>query len=622
MNYNENENFFLVKNKFLQLFTLALLLGCEYQFSDDYFKDIELVETSVSFSITNFNDGDVLRAPKNIEYFYSASDRNRLYEIQFFVNDVFIERSSEADGTFFLDLSDLNNGDHTLRVEYYFKTSSGSLAETVGQESFVVVEEFSFQVDKTAIELEIEQVEHRDGSIYIHFKDYSLLDEIDVSITPSILIYNDQGVLLSDIILSKEIIEQGIFHDNASLDFNLRYKTKIQNYYGATESEFTDISIPDTFEITASATENGNFKFNYTQHPLYNNIGSLKLIYDKFEFSADVILNVNATEYILNSSFVNFVFGKLYEYRLEINNKIYYEFGYQYSKFEEGEFFRGEKFDVNNYKKFLYDNQTDKLFALSINNSGSVYIDELSSNTLTLVRRNFVTNTNNTIGDFTFTSNNNFIIDLNRKSIEVDLNSFSIVKEHNISEFNSSALKFNTIVRFRGNIFAIDNVDNHQFVSVYDIPSGTLILQKQKRKNFTFNISEDGTYFNLENKIYRKNNNTLSVFYTLPSEGEFYSDYVLNSNKVYTSLGSINEIDLLTSSTNKLSSLVNIDKANYINSQNKVLALHSEYFLYFYDLNTNQYQRKTIEIKGDAYFYLAQKNYLISPYGFVLKNYQ
>ncbi len=58
-----------MKNKFLSFLSVVvvvLFLSCEYQFSDDYYKEIELVEPSGSLSLINFNNGDTLRDAKKL----------------------------------------------------------------------------------------------------------------------------------------------------------------------------------------------------------------------------------------------------------------------------------------------------------------------------------------------------------------------------------------------------------------------------------------------------------------------------------------------------------------------------------------------------------------------------
>ncbi|WP_108870021.1 Ig-like domain-containing protein [Aquimarina aquimarini] len=616
-----------MKNKFLSLLSVAvvvLFLSCEYQFSDDYYKEIELEESSGSLSLINFSNGDTLRDSKNIEYNYSASSSNKLYEIQFYVNDTLVETYTEAVGSFFLAIESLADGDHTLKVKYYFKTNSGSLAEVTGVESFVKVEEFSFTVDKTGIALEIERVELLYGTIFVYLEDYLLIDEIGKTLTPRLLIYNEVNQLIGQLDLTKEIIESGVVNDNISLDLNLRYIIRIENSFGFIDSEVKEINIPDTFSLTVPSTAEGYFHFKWTDYPLYNNIKRALLVYDKYGFRDEIDINITDNELISNNtSSGNYVFGRKYEYRLELtandNNLSYYETP---RKHIEGEFYRGEQFEVNDYKNFLYDELLDKLYALSINESGLVYIDELNSNTLALINRNFITNSNNVVGDFSFNENKNFVIDLNTKSMEVN-SSFQIIKEYNLTEFNSQAQTATTIVRFRANTLAIDDVENFKTVLVYDIPSKTLVLKSYRRKSNTFGMSTNGDYFNINSKIYRKTNTTFSEVYAHEYDNnELHTDYSTETNKVYLATGFVREIGLLTSSINQIPNHSNMDRVDYIPSQGKTLSLHSEYYLVFYDLNSNQENRKRIEIQDDAYFYLAQKDFLISPNGYVIKNFQ
>ncbi len=610
--------------KLLLFFKFILFVSCEYEFSEDYYNEIQIAEPSFSLSLTNFTDGEIIRNTKNIEYSYNATNQNELYEILFYLDDVLIESSSNSSGSILLDIENLPDNEYNLRIEYYFKTSSGSLAELSGLEYFYEIENFSFNVDKTALALEIERIEHKDGTIFIHFEDYPLVEEIEQSLNSSLLIYNDSNNLVGELILTKETIQNGVLNDNISLDTNLKYKTKVENSFGVVvESKIKEIIIPNTFNITVTSTENGGFNFKWTDHPLRSNIKSALMVYDKYGFRKNIGLNFDNNELIYNPTFDNFVFGRNYEYRLELtanNNSLSV---YQTPRMNiEGEFFRGEKFDVNNYKKFLYNELNDKLFALSIDENGSVYIDELNSNSLLLVKRNFITNSNNSIGDFHFNSAKNFIVDLNSKSIEINKETFTIINEYNISEFDNSALTPNTIVRYRENTFVIDSIETSVMVTIFDIPTKTLILQKQKAYSYAFNISDSGNYFNIENKIYRKDNTILSEVYSDEFNRELYTDFDIETNKVYLAAGYVREVNLFNSSLNQISNLSNMDRVDFLKSQNKILSMHSGNYLVFYDLNTNQENRKTIEIQDNDYFYLAEKDFLISTLGYVIKNYQ
>ncbi|MFS4454517.1 Ig-like domain-containing protein [Maribacter sp. 2304DJ31-5] len=616
-----------MKNKSLRYLSIAIALlffSCEYQFSNDYYKEIELIEPSASLSLNNFNDGDTFRDTKDITYNYSAPSNNQLYEIQFYVDGTLVDTYTQSIGSFSLNIENLEDGEHILRVEYYYKTNSGSLAEVVGAESYFNIEEFSFTVDKKGIALEIEDVELVDGSIFIYFDDYSLIEEIGESLTPRLLIYDELDQLIGQLDLTKAILESGVINDNISLDLNLRYKIRIENSFGFIDSEMKEITIPDTFELSVPSTADGDFHFQWTDYPLYNNIKNALLVYDTSGFRDEVGIDITANELIHNAPFDNYVFGRKYDYRLELtandNNLSYYQTP---RKQLTGEYYRGEVFEVDNYKRFLYNELTDKLYALSVQDDGSIYIDELNPNTLALIKRNLIINSNNAIGDFSFNQSNNFIVDLNTKSIEVNSTTFNIISEYQISEFNSAAQTNTTIARFRNNTFAIDDVENFKTVMVYDIPSKDLVIESYRRRSNTFGMSVNGNYLNINSKIYRKTNSSLTEVYAHEYDNnELHTDYSLDTNKVYLATSFVREVDLLTSAINQIPNHSNRDRVEYIPSQGKILSLQSEYYLVFYDLNSGTTNSKRIEIQDDDYFYLAQKDFLISPNGYVLKDFQ
>ena len=168
----------ILKRILFPIMVIILFSSCDFEFSEDYYKEIDVSEPNISFSLSNFTDGETLRKPKDIYFNYQASNKNSLYQIDFYVDDNFIESFTNTSDTFFLDITNLSNENHHLRVEYFFKTSSGSLAEITGNEAYHIIEEFTFSVDKNALPLTINRVENKEGSIFIYFDDYPMWQKL------------------------------------------------------------------------------------------------------------------------------------------------------------------------------------------------------------------------------------------------------------------------------------------------------------------------------------------------------------------------------------------------------------------------------------------------------------
>lgn len=603
-----------MKKKFIFLLlytTIFLFTTCDYRFSEDFYNEIELTQPSVSLSLTNFTEGETLRGSKNINYNYQAPNKNRLYEIRFFVDDNFVESFTNPSGNFFLDIENLSNENHILRIEYFFKTSSGSLAEITGNESFKIIEEFNFSVDKTILKLEIDRVEHTNGTIYIYFKPYSLTSFIDESITAKLLVSKNR-TLYREIILTKESIENGVYNDVNALSLDLNYRTKIKNDFQSIESDVKKVKITNTFKIYATLSDEGFLKINWTDYPLYNNVTKMSIVLNGF--------NSNVTQYNLDYNnkekiipYKTVVFGKNYSYNLQISND-----GEIISSSDD--FHLGKKIETDNYKKIAFNKDNNQIYALEIDSNNNVYINKLNINTLSSENKIFITKSTNSNGDFSFNDNNNIIIDLNAKSILVDKNSFNIIEEYNINDFDRSTANLNNIVRFRNNTFVIENLSNFSFVKIFDIPTRKRLKYEQNLKNF--NISMNGQFMVIKDKIYNKTGIKLQKIYEDQYFRHLYSDFAIVKNKIFFAAGNtVGELDLLTLNDKSYKDFANIKNINYLDALDKILLYGRFLPLVLYDYKTGQKIEKKIEILNNKYFYIAEKNYLISPYGFLIKDF-
>ncbi|PWG04076.1 hypothetical protein [Polaribacter aquimarinus] len=601
----------------LPFLAIIIFSTCGFEFSEDYYKDIVTSKPNVSLSLTNFIDGETIRQSKGIKFNYQASNKNRLYEINFFIDDQLVESFTNSNDTFLLDISNLSDTNHILKVEYFFKTSSGSLAEISGSESYKVIEEFNFSVDKSILKLEIDRVEHTNGTIYIYFKPYSLTSFIDESISAKLLVSNNR-TLYREIILTKESIENGVYNDVNALSLDFNYRTKIKNDFQSIESDIKKVKVTNTFKIYATLSNEGFLKINWTDYPLYNNITKMSIRLNGF--------NSNVTQYNLDYNnkekiipYKTVVFGKNYSYSVQMGNDNN-NFSYGEIISSSDDFHLGQKFETDNYKKIAYNKPNNQIYALEIDSNNNVYINKLNINTLSSENKIFITRSSNSNGDFTFNDNNNIIIDLNSKSILVDKNSFNIIEEYNINDFDISTTNLNNIVRFRKNTFVIENLSNFSFVKIFDIPTRKRLKYEQNLKNF--NISMNGQFMVIQDKIYKKTGIELQKIYEDPYYRNLHSDFAIAKNKIFFARGyTVGELDLLTLNEKSYKDFANIKNICYIDILDKILIYGRFLPLVLYDYKTGQKIEKKIEILDNKYLYIAEKNYLISPYGFLIKDF-
>lgn len=609
--------------KLLLLVTIILFSSCEFKFSEDYYNEIEVLDPSISFVLPNFSNGETLINSKYIEYNYSSTN-NPLNLINFYVNNELITQSHIEKDSFFLDISNLSDGNHTLKIELIIRSNTGSLAEITGGESYIASEEFSFIVNKDAIPLIIESVEHVDGSIKVNFTPYELVDEIESSISPYLIIVSDGSY--NSIILSKQDVANGYYLDTNTIGIDIEYKTLIENYYNSIYSETKSITIPDTFNLKFEFIDDNTTKIKWSQHALYNNISTIDLYLGNYNNYAS--LDVNGGEKLLST---NIIFGIEENYSLNFNSKNGYS-----SKTFNLKTQRGETFETPEsffYRKFVYLPQSNKVYALLIETEQSypannpVKIVEFNPDTFEILNTTTVTTSTNYFGDLTVDKDENLILDLNSKSMILDGTSLSTITEHNI--FDYTEREYGSLVRFRKNTLVVDNINSYNDVKIYDIPSKKIILSERKLE--FFDITLDGEYFSIADDIYKKDGESISVVYNNSTNSPiigFQENSQQNTIYFNTYNSSLKELNKQSNEITELTIFENLNPRyfNYLENQNKFLVFTKAYStdtkLHIIDATSKN--RKSINLYNSQankqdYFYF--NNTLVSIRGFYLKDY-
>jgi hypothetical protein len=611
---------------------IILFSSCDFEFSEDYYKEIDVSEPNISFSLSNFTDGETLRKPKDIYFNYQASNRNSLYQIDFYVDDNFIESFTNTSDTFFLDITNLSNENHRLRVEYFFKTSSGSLAEITGNEAYHIIEEFTFSVDKNALPVTINRVENKEGSIFIYFDDYEEIDEIDKSLTITLNIqtisrpYGNGNFYefgySDEVLLTKEDLENGFFKDISSTGLLIEYSTKVQNYYSELVSEPTKIDLYDLFKVTAKQENLEKIILTWNQHPLYNNINTIVFSYP-----------TKGTNH-------NFALPSINGGNLEIDNEMY--FGglrylnlYFYSKNPRNGYYNpyysylytiGEKIPNINFDKLVYNSKTNKIYTLEIKKDNDypslddVYIHVLNATNLTPENGFLLTTTKSEFGEISVDNNGDVIVDLNSKSIVIDANSNTIKQEYLGSTFSNN-ISYSTKVKYRNNMVYIDentNSTSYNNVKIFDAITKNLILEKEKK--YTNKITNNGKFISFKDKIYIKNSGTYEEFYTTYDNAEIVDLLLIESkNKLYF-VANYNcyELDLTTKLVSPVQVHGHVVSVRYNSFQDKLL-FAIQYGSTFISLDLQTLETK--QIRGYYNYEVAfVNNFLIMQGGYYLKD--
>jgi len=604
----------------LLLFSIAILFSkCEYEFANDYYKEIEITQPTVSLSLINLNENDTLIKPRKIEYNYSAPDKNLLYQINFYVDNNAIYHHSNKTGNFTLEIKNLSNGNHILRIEYIFRLGSESLADLAGYELYKKEENISFNVNNN-LPLEIEKVEIVNGSIKIHFKPYALENELFKSITPTLIVESEYGT--RQYIMHDYFYIDGVYSDRYSFASKLTYSTKVKNSHTQTTSKKKVFNFPNTFKVDLEI-KNNETNIKWTKHPLYNNIKP----HIRFK-NYNIALDARGGE---RTIFFVGGFGEIVNYKVNSNSI------FQNSDSPviiEGSATMGSRFDApkNGFLKIIYSKHNDMFYALSIepNNQNSsannVYISELEPQELKTVKKTKITSSTNIYGNLIKNSDNNLVIDLNSKSIVLDINSLSIISEYNISEYASQ--KNGSIIRFREGTLFIDNTNKNQTIEVFETVSKKKIITL-KKENY-FGVTNNGMYFFAKHKIYKNKNSIITEVLETPSIYIIKGiDFNLKAKKLYYNRGQTNfldnnlfEYDINTKATTIATSLPSyIHRFYFSPEEEKIICIqniYSDQAIYIFDINNNQKKFIKASTLNEVFFI---NNRLISVNGSYLDNF-
>lgn len=624
------------------LFNIVFITACQYELSEDFYNDINLQQPSSSLSITNLTEGEILRESKTLNYNYNAPSKNSLYEIIFYINDNEVKRTYAPSGSLHIDLSNYEDGKYNLKIEYFFKTGSGSLAEISGNEAYHIQEEINFEIDKKAISLEIDRIENKEGTIYVYFNDFPLLNEVDNTIVIRLKVEfptSSNNTYTRYYNLTKEDLQKGYYVDKVTVRDEIFYSTIVKNNFEEVSSEKKTIRIQNSFSFNVEYLTHNKIKLSWTKHPLYNNAPFISFSYygrsgyiDSFY---DMATNQDGFKIIEDPTSMGFGIAYRYTYRLQKENK-HNPFGV--IKETNGIVYLGNYFFPDpiestigyiqtRFDNFIYDQTTNKVFALEIQTEkdypeeDNVYIHQFNPDNFQIERSVFITKTKGYYGSMIRNSNGNLTLDFNEKSLVIDPNTLSILGTYNGEDFQK--LNGQSLVKYRNGIVIIDYAHGSLANNINLYNSNTKLLVNNTNDRVGFKVSPSGNYYNWRNKIYVKKNSKYELFYE--NESELIHDIIFNEEK--GEIYAIDEnrqliiLDINTKTKSYISSLPQGARSLSFDYVNNILLIKNFNFdlnlFFLYDFETNS--QKSIN-SYRSWELCILNNFIVSKRGFYLKN--
>ena len=232
-----------------------VVTGCTYDFSEDYYKEIDLKDPNVNIVLTGFSNGEETSSSKMVKYALSGVG-NGDFEMVVTVDGTEIFWSQERTGEFFLAVDELEDGQHKLSIDFGFPTNSGSLASSLGGEYYTATAEYGFTVDKTlANSFGIKSVEIVEGSIVIKLNPVTD-NNFDEAF---LLIQNEGGQVVEERPLTEQEMTTREIRDLQTVDYNPGYAIKVKNAFVEDVSEFVVLPTPK-MEFTTEVVGFESFK--------------------------------------------------------------------------------------------------------------------------------------------------------------------------------------------------------------------------------------------------------------------------------------------------------------------------------------------------------------------------
>lgn len=473
-----------------------LLSSCTYDFSEDYFKEIQTNNPNVKLSLTGFSDGEKTSSSKIVKYVITGVTNNE-FEIVVKIDETEIHRSNNKTGEFYLYVDELIDGNHKLTVEYIFPTNSGSLADSIGNEFFTGKTTYNFTLDKSlANPLGISSITIRQGSIYI-----TLNPITDNNFEKAyLLIKNEFGYIMEERPISKEDLTDLEIHDDQTTYYNPSYAIKIKNAFTEKTSEFVLLPTPKmNFTLEPldylGIFETNYYKLIYNEHPLYGNFDKIFFEHKDFNVAGTFSLSLNPRggESIITT---NYYFGNIStdEFKIIKNNSLIGNFYEQLQL--------GKNLPISDFEEITYISSIDKYFIMDITASNNLIVYQLNGQSLEVEKSKTLT----TLGlstDFksldTDQNSNTILINLNKKSIVFNPVTFSIQNTFNAVNYNYT--KPNADVYYRGNYIILEDPWPTGEVQIYETATGIQKFSINKTTKFFSAI--DASFFYANKSLYQ-----------------------------------------------------------------------------------------------------------------------
>ncbi len=126
---------------FYTCFCSVFLYSCEYEPTELYEPKVnkDIAPPEIQTVQLNLNDDTLfLYSSKQINFQFQSNSSQKIVAVKFYLDNTLLNTVNSNAGSFDLNYYQLSKGIHKLKIELYAKSGTGSIADNLGLEAFVL----------------------------------------------------------------------------------------------------------------------------------------------------------------------------------------------------------------------------------------------------------------------------------------------------------------------------------------------------------------------------------------------------------------------------------------------------------------------------------------------------
>lgn len=142
----------MMKSKwsFLPLIIFIILNSCDYTPTGSFYREIVFIEPNLNLVALNENQTTLIRGRIGIP-FTAALDGKNLIAVKVYLDNNYLSSYYNPSDIIDFDSRKYTDGNHTVKLELFTTTNTGSLADIAGAEAYVLTKQYNIQIFNAAI---------------------------------------------------------------------------------------------------------------------------------------------------------------------------------------------------------------------------------------------------------------------------------------------------------------------------------------------------------------------------------------------------------------------------------------------------------------------------------------